>query len=313
MLAYTVRRLLSAIPTLLVVLTIVFVMVRVAPGDPARAVLGDYASQQAVTALRTRMGLDVPLWRQYVDFLGGLLRGDFGKSLINGSPVTKQIVSALPYTIELTLSGVLIGLVLGVPLGIYTALNRNRAPDYLGRLFSLLGVSFPSFYLGILLMLVFSVWLGVLPAVGGGDLADPISNLRHLVLPATTLGLIMTSYVTRLTRSSLLGVVNEDYVRTARSKGVRERVVVYKHMLRNALIPIISVSGIYFIILTGGSLVVEVVFSRPGLGKLMVGAMMQRDYITVQSVIVIYALFVLVINLVTDLGYAVADPRIRYV
>lgn len=312
MLTYTLRRLASAIPTLLIVLTIVFVMVRIAPGDPARAVLGDYASEAAVTALRTRMGLDAPLWRQYLDYLGGLLRGDFGRSLINGSPIGPQIARALPYTLQLTFGGIFIGLLLGTSLGIFTALNRNRAPDYIGRILSLLGVSFPSFYLGILLMLVFSVWLGLLPAVGGGDQSDPIDTLRHLILPASTLGLVMTSYVTRLTRSTFLGVASEDYVRTARSKGLKRRVVVYKHMLRNALIPIISISGIYAIVLTGGSLVVEVVFSRPGLGRLMVGSMLQRDYITVQSVIVVYALFVLLINLVTDLGYAAADPRIRY-
>lgn len=312
MLTFTLRRLLSAVPTLLVVLTIVFVMVRIAPGDPARAVLGDYASEAAVTALRGRMGLDLPLWRQYLDYLINLVQGDFGSSLINNSAIGPQIARALPYTLQLTFAGIAIGLLLGVPTGIYTALNRNKAPDYIGRVLSLLGVSFPSFYLGILLMLVFSVWLDIFPAVGGGRQGDLIDTLRHLVLPAATMGLVMTSYVTRLTRSTFLGVASEDFVRTARSKGLKQRTVVYKHMLRNALIPIISISGIYAIVLTGGSLVVEVVFSRPGLGRMMVGAMLQRDYITVQSVIVVYALFVLVINLVTDLGYAVADPRIRY-
>lgn len=159
---------------------------------------------------------------------------------------------------------------------------------------------------------MFSVRLGLLPAVGGGDLQDPVSALRHLVLPAVTLGLIMTAYVTRLTRSSVLNVLGEDYIRTARSKGLQQRSVVYKHVLRNAFVPIISIAGIYSIVLTGGSLVVEVVFSRPGLGRLLVGAMLQRDYITLQSVMVIYAVFVVFVNLVTDLAYAVADPNIRY-
>lgn len=312
MLTYAVRRLLVAIPTLLVVLTLVFVVVRVAPGDPARAVLGDYASQDAVEALRERMGLDQPLYQQYVDFLAGLVTGDLGNSMISGVPVAQQVANALPFTVQLTLSGIVLGLVVGIPLGIFTALRRNTAADYLIRTFSLLGLSFPSFFLGILLILLFSVQLGLLPAVGGGEQSDPASTLRHLILPAVTLGLIMTAYVTRLTRSAVLNILGEDYVVTARSKGLRRRSVVYKHILRNALVPIIAIAGIYSIVLTGGSLVVEVVFSRPGLGRLLVGAMLQRDYITLQTVMVIYAVFVVFVNLVTDLAYAVADPQIRY-
>ncbi|MDZ7801605.1 MAG: ABC transporter permease [Trueperaceae bacterium] len=312
MFTFALRRLAIAVPTLLVVLTLVFMVVRVAPGDPARAVLGDYASQAAVEALRERMGLDQPLYAQYADFLKGLATGDLGNSMISGVPVARQIGNALPYTVQLTLSGIVLGLVVGIPLGIFTALRRNTAADYLVRTLSLVGLSFPSFFLGILLILLFSVRLGLLPAVGGGDLQDPVSALRHLVLPAVTLGLIMTAYVTRLTRSSVLNVLGEDYIRTARSKGLQQRSVVYKHVLRNAFVPIISIAGIYSIVLTGGSLVVEVVFSRPGLGRLLVGAMLQRDYITLQSVMVIYAVFVVFVNLVTDLAYAVADPNIRY-
>lgn len=312
MLGYTIRRLLIAIPILLLVLTIVFITVRVAPGDPARAVLGDYASDQAVQSLRERMGLNKPLLLQYVEFIGNLVRGDLGRSMINGTPVAGQIAQTLPYTLELTLSGIIFGVLIGVPLGMFTALRRNRLPDYLGRILSLAGLSFPTFYLGILLMLVFSVWLGWFPSVGGGGFDDIGSNLYHLVLPGLTLGLIMTSYVTRLSRSAILNILSEDYVNTARAKGLAERVVVYKHVLKNAMIPIISITGVYSIVLTGGGALVEIVFSRPGLGKLMIGAMLQRDYITLQTVIVIYALIVVIINLLTDLAYAVVDPRIKY-
>lgn len=312
MFAYLIRRIVIAVPTLLVVLTLVFVVVRVAPGGPARAVLGDYASQDAVDALRVRMGLDQPLYVQYGAFVAGFVTGDLGNSMISGVSVARQIGNALPYTLQLTLSGIVLGLLTGVPLGIYTALRRNTAADYLVRTASLLGLSFPSFFLGILLILLFSVQLGVLPAVGGGSLDDPVATLRHLALPALTLALIMAAYVTRLSRSAILNVLGEDYVVTARSKGLRRRSVVYKHILRNALIPIISIAGIYSIVLTGGSLVVEVVFARPGLGRLLVGAMLQRDYVTLQSVMVIYAAFVVLINLVTDLGYAAADPTIRH-
>jgi len=311
MLGYTIRRLLIAIPILLLVLTIVFITVRVAPGDPAKAVLGDYASEQAVQALRERMGLNKPLYQQYIDFLVNLVQGDLGRSMINGTPVARQIAQTLPYTLELTLSGIVFGVLVGVPL-VFTALRRNRLPDYLGRILSLAGLSFPTFYLGILLMLVFSVQLGWFPSVGGGGFDDIGRNLHHLALPGLTLGLIMTSYVTRLSRSAILNILSEDYVNTARAKGLRERVVVYKHVLKNAMIPIISITGVYSIVLTGGGALVEIVFSRPGLGKLMIGAMLQRDYITLQTVIVIYALIVVIINLLTDLAYAAVDPRIKY-
>ena len=306
------QRILISLPILLIVLTVVFLLVRVAPGDPARAILGDYASQEAVDALRKRMGLDKPLWKQYIEFLWGLMRGDLGRSLISGVPVARQVAYALPYTMELTFAGILLGVILGVPLGVYTALKRNRLPDYLGRTFSLAGLSFPTFYLGILLMLLFAVKWKLFPTMGGGTPGDLSDHLRHLFLPALTLGLIMTAYITRMSRSAMLNVLNEDYVRTARAKGLHESQVIFRHALKNALIPIISVIGVYSIVLIGGSIMVEIVFSRPGLGKLMVGAMMQRDYITLQSIMVIYSGFVVVLNLLTDLSYGLVDPRVRY-
>jgi ABC-type dipeptide/oligopeptide/nickel transport system permease component len=303
---------LVSIPILLVVLTLVFLLVRLAPGDPAVAALGDYASREAVERMRERMGLNAPLWLQYVRFLGQLGRGDLGRSLINDVPVSQQIRRVLPYTLELTGAGIFIGLLFGVPLGILTALRRNTLVDYAGRVLGLAGLSVPAFYLGILLMLLFAVQLDWFPVVGGGELSDWRDNLYHLFLPALSLGLIMTAYLTRMTRSAMLEVLNEDYIRTARSKGLRERVVLLRHGLRAALIPVVSVVGVYSIVLIGSSVMTEVVFSRPGLGKLMVGAMKQRDYTTLQSIMVIYASFVVIINLVTDLAYGMIDPRIRY-
>jgi len=297
---------------MLAVFTLVFLLVRVAPGDPAVAALGDYASQEAVQSLREKMGLNKPLWVQYGDSLYGFVHGDLGSSLITNEPVARQVAAALPYTIELTFVGILLGTILGIPIGIITALKRNHVIDYIGRAASLIGLSLPAFYMGILLMLLFSIKLRLFPSVGGGDLTNLASNLRYLFLPALALGIIMMAYITRMTRSSFLNVLQDDYVRTARAKGLSERVVIYGHVLRNSIIPIASIVGVYSIVLLGSSVMTEVVFSRPGLGKLMVGAMKQRDYATLQSVMLVYAAFVVVINLITDISYAFFDPRIRY-
>ncbi len=306
------RRLLLAIPTLLAVFTIIFIIVRVAPGDPAVAALGDYASADAVEALRARMGLNEPLWKQYLTFLGDLTRGDLGRSLISQKPVSEQIGFVLPYTLELTTAAILVGLLLGIPTGVITAIRRNTATDYVGRMLSLLGLSFPSFYLGILFMFFFAVRLGLFPAVGSAPFSEPARNLHYLVLPALTLGLIETAYIARMTRSVVLTILTDDYIRTARAKGLEEWVVLVKHALRAALIPIVSLVGIFAISLIGSSVLVEEVFARPGLGKLMVGATKQKDYTTLQSIMVVYALIIVIINLVTDIIYTYVDPRVRY-
>ena len=312
MLKYAIRRILISIPILLAVVTLIFFLVRSMPGGPAVAVLGDYASKATIEALKKEMGLDIPIWRQYLVFLQGLLSGDLGKSLITGMPIAPQVARVLPYTLELTLSSAILGVLFGIPLGVLTALRRNRMFDYLGRTLSLAGISLPSFFLGILMMLVFSVKLDLFPVVGGGDIRDPLDSLLHLFLPGLTLGLMMTAYITRTTRSSVLNVLREDYVRTARAKGMRERIVIYGHTLRNALLPVVSLIGVYAIVLIGSSVLVEIVFSRPGLGKMMVSAIGKRDYMTLQSVMVVYAGLVVVINLLTDLSYGLIDPRIRY-
>jgi ABC-type dipeptide/oligopeptide/nickel transport system permease component len=261
--------------------------------------------------MRTRLGLDAPLPMQYLRFLGDLLRGDLGTSMINSTPVRDQIAHNLPFTLELTLAAMVVGVALGVPVGVYSATQRNRLPDVIARIVSLAGLCVPAFFLGILLILLFGVQLRWLPAIGGGEAAAPGDMLLHLVLPALTLGLVMTASVTRLTRAAMLDVVSREYVRTARAKGVQERLVIFVHTLRPALLPIVSLTGVWAVALIGDSVTTEIVFSRPGLGKMMVGAMLQRDYTSLQSVMVVYSLFVVGINLVTDVAYGFVDPRIR--
>jgi len=312
MFKYSVRRCLTMIPTLLGVITLIFLVVRVIPGDPASSALGDYASKGAVDALRERMGLNQPILQQYFKFLLDLLQGNLGKSMITGESVVKQISFVLPYSLELTLFSVILGIIVGIPVGIYTALKRNKLVDHLGRLFSLTGLSMPAFYLGILLLWVFSIKLRLFPVIGGGDPNDLFDRLQYLALPCFALGLIMTASVTRLTRSTILNVLTADYIRTARAKGLSEWIVLFRHVLRSALVPILSIIGIWIIGLIGSSVTTEIVFARPGMGKFLVGAILQRDYTTVQSVMVIYASIVAIVNLLTDLAYGFVDPRIRY-
>jgi ABC-type dipeptide/oligopeptide/nickel transport system permease component len=311
MLRYDAQRQAFSAPVFLSVVTIVFLVVRVLPGDPAQAALGDYASREAVEALRTKLGLDAPLPIQYLRFLGDLARGDLGVSMINGTPIRDQVAYNLPFTLELTVAALVVGITLGLPIGITTAVQRNRAPDVIGRILSLLGLSVPAFYLGILLILLFGVQLKWLPAIGGGNPDLPLDFVAYLVLPAFTLGLVMTASVARLSRSAMLNALGQEYVRTARAKGLYEHVVLQVHTLRPALLPIVSLTGIWAVALIGDSVTTELVFSRPGLGKMMVGAMLQRDYTSLQSVMVVYTLFVVGINLVTDLAYGLVDPRIR--
>lgn len=312
MTSYIIRRLLLTVFTIFIVLTLVFLLIRVAPGDPAVAALGDYASQEAVQAYRERMGLNKPLYIQFFDYISGVFQGDLGFSILTGQSVSSQVASALPHTIELTFAGNLIGVLFGVPLGVLAAIKRNTLADYVSRTLSLAGLSVPAFYLGLLLILLFSVQLNMFPSVGAGSFSNPVANLRSLFLPALTLGLIMTAFIARVSRSSMLNVLREDYIKTARSKGLSETAVLFAHALRNALIPIVTIVGIYVIVLIGSSVMTEIVFSRPGLGKLLVGAMKNRDYVTLQSIMAIYAGFVVIINLIVDLIYGYIDPRVTY-
>lgn len=307
---FVARRIGFALVTLWAVLTLVFFIVRVLPGDPAQVILGDQATAEAIAALRARLGLDRPLGEQYLDFLIGAVRGEWGVSLVTGRPVVQEVLSVLPWTIELTLASLLLGALIGIPLGVWAAVNRNRLTDYVVRVASLLGLSFPAFVSGILLLIFFALQLRLAPVMstqrGGLD-----EWFASLALPAINLGLIMAAYITRVTRSAMLEVLGEDYVRTARAKGLPWRKVVWRHALRNALIPIITVVGLYLGVLIGNSVLTEIVFNRPGLGKLIVGALNQRDYTMLQGMMVIYTFIVIVVNLLTDLAYAVADPRVR--
>jgi ABC-type dipeptide/oligopeptide/nickel transport system permease component len=312
MLKYTIRRMIYVLPTLWAVVTFVFFLIRIVPGGPAVAALGSYATEESIRELEKQMGLNKPILIQYGTFLKDLCQGDLGKSLITRRPISSEIARALPYTLDLAIGGMIIGILFGIPTGIITALRRNRPPDYIGRVLSLVGISMPEFYLGILLMYILAIKLPLFPVLGGGDLSNISSRLYHLFLPALTLGIIMTAFISRMVRSSMLNVLREDYVRTARAKGLHERVVIYKHALRNALIPTVTVIGIYMSILMGGSVLTEIIFSRPGLGKMMVFAVKDRDYIALQSVIIIFSAFVFLFNLITDLLYNLIDPRIEY-
>jgi ABC-type dipeptide/oligopeptide/nickel transport system permease component len=312
MIFYAIRRVLMAVPTLWVALTMIFILVRVIPGDPTMAVMGDYVTEKSIQVLKQQMGLDRPLIEQYGRYLYNFIRGDFGNSLITGSPVLKELKNALPHTLELTFFGLLIGVVTGIPLGIFLAMKRNTFWDYLGRFFSLAGLSFPSFYIAVLLIFIFSMKLDLLPVMGVGASGDFWDRMHHLVLPAFTLGLLMMSYLTRMTRSTMLDVLGADYIRTAHAKGLKKLKVILKHALKNASVSIVTVLGIYAGILIGSSVLTEIIFSRPGLGSLIVGSMLNRDYITVTSIMTVYAAIVILINLVTDLSYGLIDPRIRY-
>ena len=309
---FILRRLGFAAVTLFLVLTAVFVLVRILPGDPALVVLGDQASQASIDALHARLGLDQSLGQQYVAFLGQILRGDLGISLVSNRPVSQEILRVLPYTLELTIAALILGLLMGVPAGVWAAAARGRIPDFLMRFLSLLGLSLPAFVSAIVLLMIFAIKLHWFPVISAGNGEGLLDRLRDLTLPALSLGLIMMAYITRVTRSAMLEVLSQDYVRTARAKGAPRRAVIWRHAFGNSLVPITTVVGLYLGILIGNSVLTEIVFSRPGLGKLILNALTQRDYSLLQGLIVIYTLLVVVVNLITDLTYGLLDPRIQY-
>lgn len=309
MIRYILVRLLDAIPTVLLVLTLVFAAMRILPGDPAIAALGDLATAEQLNAFRERMGLNDPLYLQYLHFLRDMLTLDFGTSMMNGREVTALIAFNLPYTIELTLVAVGMGVLIGVPFGVWAATNPNRAPDSAMRGFSLIGYAVPDFYLGALLLIVFSLNLKLFPINGGGE--GFVDRMYHVFLPALTLAFIKAAFLGRLTRTALLEVLGRDYVRTARAKGAPEGVVIYGHGLRNALLPLSTGLGLSTLSALSGSVAVELVFNRPGIGKLLISAIAERDYAVIQAGVTVFALFVVGINLLMDLVYVLIDPRIR--
>ncbi|CCD84697.1 putative peptide transporter permease subunit: membrane component of ABC superfamily [Bradyrhizobium sp. ORS 285] len=311
MISFAFKRLLLAIPTLLVMLTAIFVLVRLVPGDAASVILGDQATEASLRAMRARLGLDQPIQVQYLHFLAEVLTGNLGQSLSSGRTVVQEVLLVLPSTIQLTLAAITIGIVLGLPLGILAALGRNSWIDYVSRLVSLVGLSFPAFVSGILLLIVFAIQLGWFPVLTS-DSTDPLERLRSLALPALNLGLILMAYVVRVTRSSMLGVLGEDYIRTARAKGVTPTRLIMRHALRNGLIPVVTVVGLYFGTLIGNSVLTEIIFNRPGLGKLIFGALNARDYTLLEGLMIIFAICVIVVNTLTDITYGLIDPRVKY-
>jgi len=305
---YILRRLLEVVPTVLLVLTLVFMALRILPGDPAASALGEFATPEALASFRQKLGLDQPLWVQYVSFVGHALTGDFGNSMANGTPISQLLRANLPYTITLAMAATLLGVMVGIPLGAAAAVGHGRLPDALSRVFGLAGFSIPDFFFGVILLIVFSLRLDWFPMLGGGT--GLLDGLHHLVLPAVTLGVVMAAFIMRLTRSALLDVLKRDYIRTARGKGVAERWIVFRHALANALIPVTTGIGIYLLTTLSGTITVELVFSRPGLGQLLIGGITARDYTMVQAGLVVFSLFVVLVNLVTDLVCAMVDPRI---
>jgi len=302
---YLLKRLLGLIPTLLIVAVLVFGFVHMLPGDPARLAAGPEAGPETIELVRKDLGLDLPLHQQFIRFFGNALQGDFGKSVRTKRPVSQEIAERFGPTFWLTVVAMAWSVVLGMFLGIVSAVWRNKWPDRVGMTLAVSGISFPSFALGMLLMQYFSVNLGWLPTVG----AD---TWKHYVLPSLTLGAAVAAVMARFTRSSFIDILKEDYVRTARAKGLKETVVVIKHGLRNAMIPVITMMGLQFGFLLGGSIVVEVVFNWPGMGRLLVDAVEMRDYPIIQALVLLFSLEFILINLVVDLLYAWINPTIRY-
>ncbi|MBL8699322.1 MAG: ABC transporter permease [Alphaproteobacteria bacterium] len=305
MIAYVLRRLLGLIPMLVGVSVALFLVLHAIPGDPAQLAAGPDATEEDIDQIRTNYGLDRPLHVQYFIYLGNLLQGDLGTSFRTQRPVAEDIARTLPATAELAAAAMAIALLLGVPAGIVSALRPGTALDTAFTTFSVLGISMPGFFLGLLLMLLFAAQLGWLPPTGRGSLA-------HLVMPAITLGLPYVASFARITRSNMLDVLGEDYVRTARAKGLPRRVVVYRHALVNAAIPLVTLLGIYFGRLLGGAVIVETIFAWPGMGRYMIEAIGQRDIHVVQGTILVFALAIVLVNLAVDLLYGLIDPRISY-
>lgn len=305
MLNYVLKRLLGLIPTLLIVAVLVFLFVHLLPGDPARLIAGPEADAQVIALVRQQLGLDQPLHVQFWHYITHVLQGDFGTSMVSRRPVSEEIASRFLPTLWLTITSMIWAVLFGMAIGIAAAVWRNRWPDRVGMTLAVTGISFPAFALGMLLMQIFSVDLGWLPTVG----AD---SWQHYILPSLTLGAAVASVMARFTRSSFVDVLSEDYMRTARAKGVSETWVVLKHGLRNAMIPVVTMMGLQFGFLLGGSIVVEKVFNWPGLGRLLVDSVDMRDYPVIQAEVLLFSLEFILINLVVDLLYAAINPAIRY-
>ena len=313
---YAAKRIGLFIPTVLLVTVIVFVVMRLIPGDPALAILSadDAAyTEQELQELRVELGTDRPIVVQYFDWMSGLLQGDFGTSFWWNGPVMDRLGERIPVTIELAILGIALAVICAVPLGVLSAIKPDSPIDYASRIFTLVGISIPTFFSGILLTLILIRAFGWLPPLGYEDIwEDPWANLKQMMLPALALGFYDMAFIARVTRSSMMEILREDYMRTARSKGLRERIVLSRHGLKNAVLPILTISGWQFGRLFGGTVIIERIFLIPGIGQLLIDAVFQRDFPTIQAIIVIVAVSIVVINLLVDLLYGWLDPRIRY-
>jgi peptide/nickel transport system permease protein len=311
-LTFLIRRILLTIPILLLVTVMVFSLIHLIPGDVATVVLGQEATPAAKVAMRHRLGLDKPLPAQYVTWVGNVLHGNLGDSLTDGTPVATEIKQRLPVTGELALASFIVAIIIAIPAGIISAMFRGRAVDYVATLFAFLGMSVPGFWLAMLMIILFALRLGWLPSSGYVSFAqDPGANLRAMLLPAVATGVRESAVLMRMMRSSLLEVLSQDYIRTARAKGLARPSVIFGHGLRNAMIPVITQSGLLIAGLLGGLVITETLFSIPGFGKLIVTAIFERDFITVQGAVLVSALLVVLVNLLVDILYGALDPRIR--
>jgi peptide/nickel transport system permease protein len=309
--AFLIRRLLLTLPILFIVSVVCFSLINLIPGDPATVILGPEASEQAKEQMREQLGLNKPIVVQYVDWLGGVLHGDLGESLVDGTPVSQLILQRLPVTLELALGTFLVSLTIAVVAGILSASNRGTWVDYVSTGFALGGISIPHFWLGMMFIIIFAVYLGWLPASGYVPFfEDPAANIAVMILPVLATGLRESAELMRMLRSSLLEELGSDYVRTAFSKGLSRRVVVIRHAVRNALIPFVTASGLQIAALLGGLVVTEQVFQLPGVGRLIVESILERDYTVVQGAVLTVTVIVILINVLVDLLYAVIDPRI---
>ena len=308
------QRLLLALIVVLGVTFVVFMIMQIVPGDPARVILGPYANDEAVAGLRERLGLDRPFFEQYFSWLANAVRGDLGQSLLNGQEVAPQLWGRIGPTFELALVSLAIGLAIAFPIGIISALKPNSAVDIVATIFSQIGVSIPTFWMGILLVIIFSLNLNLLPPSGYTPIWEDAGDwLAHIILPGFTAGFVSASIQTRFIRSAMLDVLSANYVQTARAKGLAERAVVLQHALRNALINIVTIIGLQITALFSGLVIVEVVFSWPGLGRLALNAVLERDYPLLQGAVFAVALMVTFVNLLIDLLYFLLDPRLEYV
>lgn len=308
MLRFVLKRSADAILTAFLVFSFVFFAMRLLPGDPVIAMLGDQASAETIENVRRSLGLDKPIFVQYGEFLWGLMNFDLGTSLINRASVTETMMRNLPYTIALTIASTVIGVLVGIPLGVLSAMKAGKTADHVTRLTSFFGSALPDFYLGVLFLLLFGLTLRWFPLLGGGENAF---DLRYLAMPAMTLGLLKGFGMMRLTRTAVLDVSGRDYVRTAEALGMTRQNVIWRHIFRNALLPVTTHLSLSTIATLGGTIAIELVFNRPGVGQLLVGAVTSRDYTLIQGGIVILSVLVVAINFLTDLLYAVIDPRVR--